>query len=110
MQSVPPCKSGHGVSKDNLLRKEVFFFFSFLEKKPKLAGIFTRILLIILVNPPKKELFAYLLLLFAVSLMEMEGWDGTDLCKEETKQGFRSAKPPSGALNHHWDFRLSVEG
>ena len=82
----------------------------FLEKKPKLAGIFTRILLIILVNLPKKELFAYLLLLFAVSLMEMEGWGGTDLCNEETKQGFRSAKPPSGALNQCWDFRLSVEG
>lgn len=40
---------------------------------PKLAGIFTRILLIIYVKPPE-ELFAYLpLLLFAV-----DGWGETD--------------------------------
>lgn len=77
---------------------------------PRLAGIFTRILLIIHVNPPK-ELFAYLLLLlFAVCLIEVEGWDETDLCNEETKQGFRNVKPPLGELNHHWAFRPSAEG
>lgn len=40
---------------------------------PKLAGMFTGILLIMNVNPPK-ELFVYLpLLLFAGRLIEVEG-------------------------------------
>lgn len=57
-------------------------------------------LLIIHVNPPK-ELFAYLLLLlFAVHLSEVEGWGKTDQYNEETKQAFRSVKPPLGELNH----------
>lgn len=46
---------------------------------PKLAGIFTRILLIIHVKPPE-ELFAYLLLL----LFAVDGWGETDKYNEET--------------------------
>lgn len=46
---------------------------------PKLAGIFTRILLIIHVKPPE-ELFAYLLLL----LLAVDGWGETDKHSEET--------------------------
>lgn len=52
---------------------------------PKLAGIFTTMLLITLVNPTK-EVFVYLLrLLFAVRLIKVEGWGDSDLCNEETK-------------------------
>lgn len=67
---------------------------------PKLAGVFTRILSITHVSPPE-ELFVFLLrLLFAVRLIKARGCRDSDLCNEETKQGFRSIKPPLGELNH----------
>lgn len=67
---------------------------------PELAGIFTRMLLITHVNPPKELFVLLLLLLFAVRLIKVGGWGDGDLCKEETKQGFRNVKPPLGELNH----------
>lgn len=52
---------------------------------PILAGIFTKMLLIIHVDSPK-GLFVYiLLLLFAVHLVEEEVPSKTDLCNEENK-------------------------
>lgn len=69
----------------------------------KLAGIFTRIVLIIHVNLPE-ELFVYFPLLpLAVCLIKVEGWGETDLCNEEAEQRFRSVKPPLGEINDHWD-------
>lgn len=38
LQLVPPWKPGHGVSKDNFLKKKKFFSF----KMPKLAGVFIK--------------------------------------------------------------------
>lgn len=76
----------------------------------RFVGIFIRILLIIYVNF-FKELFVYfLLLLFVVCFIEVEGWDEIDLCNEEIKQGFRSVKFYLGELNYYWVFRFFVEG
>lgn len=82
---------------------------------PKLAGIFTRILLIIRVKPPE-ELFAYLLLL----LFAVGGWGETEyneethnkdfFKKKETNKSnsFRNFQPPLWELSYPWVVGSSV--